>query len=294
MNQKRTEIMEAAIKLFSQKGYFSTSMQEIASGCGISKGSLYKNFESKEDLLIQVFKYNHDNMFSKAKYINIDNSLVPKEKLRNMIIIEFKGILENKDYFNLISKSLPVDKNKQFGPVMRKIRAEMIDWHKSVLIQVYGSKIEPYIWDLVITLQGLLKEYIHLLIHEKINVNAERVADFAVFSIEAMINQADHIIPVLTNEMMKEFEEMAEKNNLVSEEDLVTELLYQLKQRIKDVTQDEKIRNDIGSTIALLEEELKSTESRVFLIEALIEYLGKWSAFSKEVKALQMLLIDNR
>lgn len=51
---KQTEIALAAVKLFEQKGYHATSVQDIADEVGLQKGSLYHYIHSKEDLLLQI------------------------------------------------------------------------------------------------------------------------------------------------------------------------------------------------------------------------------------------------
>jgi len=51
---KYDEIAYAAVKLFNQKGYHSTSVQDIADEVGLQKGSLYHYISSKEELLLQI------------------------------------------------------------------------------------------------------------------------------------------------------------------------------------------------------------------------------------------------
>jgi AcrR family transcriptional regulator len=51
---KYDEIARAAIKLFEQKGYHATSVQDIADEVGLQKGSLYHYISSKEELLLQI------------------------------------------------------------------------------------------------------------------------------------------------------------------------------------------------------------------------------------------------
>lgn len=53
-SNKQTEIALAAVKLFEQKGYRATSVQDIADEVGLQKGSLYHYIHSKEDLLLQI------------------------------------------------------------------------------------------------------------------------------------------------------------------------------------------------------------------------------------------------
>lgn len=48
----RTNIMNAALRLFGERGYHATSLQDVIKAAGCSKGAFYHYFESKEDLLL--------------------------------------------------------------------------------------------------------------------------------------------------------------------------------------------------------------------------------------------------
>jgi AcrR family transcriptional regulator len=53
---RRREVLNAAIELFSSKGYMGTTLLEIADAVGLLKGSLYYYAKSKEDLLLAVIE----------------------------------------------------------------------------------------------------------------------------------------------------------------------------------------------------------------------------------------------
>lgn len=50
----RERIAEAALTLFSEKGYLGTSMSDIAGALGMTKGALYKHYRSKEEILSHI------------------------------------------------------------------------------------------------------------------------------------------------------------------------------------------------------------------------------------------------
>jgi AcrR family transcriptional regulator len=50
----KNRIIQAAIRVFSKKGYQDTSMDEIAKEVGVTKATLYLYFESKKDLLKKI------------------------------------------------------------------------------------------------------------------------------------------------------------------------------------------------------------------------------------------------
>jgi len=63
----KSKIMQAAIKIFSQKGYPSSTMDEIAEEAGMSKTTLYTYFKSKVDILKSIStKQSVAEMFNKA------------------------------------------------------------------------------------------------------------------------------------------------------------------------------------------------------------------------------------
>jgi AcrR family transcriptional regulator len=53
--QKRSvQILEAAARVFAQKGYHAATTKEIAAQAGVSEGTIYNYFRSKEDLLLSI------------------------------------------------------------------------------------------------------------------------------------------------------------------------------------------------------------------------------------------------
>src|SRR3954467_5584024 len=48
--RSRTQILDAALKLFSHRGYGATSVRDIAEAAGLSKGNLYHHFPDKETI----------------------------------------------------------------------------------------------------------------------------------------------------------------------------------------------------------------------------------------------------
>ena len=65
--RRRQEVMNVAARIFSEKGYEATSIQEIAEEVGILKGSLYYYIDTKEDLLFGVIKEAYDSALGVIK-----------------------------------------------------------------------------------------------------------------------------------------------------------------------------------------------------------------------------------
>lgn len=58
-DKRSDQIYETAARLFYEKGYGSTSLQDLANEVGLQKGSLYHYIDSKQDLLFEISEYAH-------------------------------------------------------------------------------------------------------------------------------------------------------------------------------------------------------------------------------------------
>jgi len=58
----RSNILQASIKVFSEKGFHGATMNEIAKEIGVSKGTLYTYFKSKEDILNEIWIVSSQNI----------------------------------------------------------------------------------------------------------------------------------------------------------------------------------------------------------------------------------------
>jgi TetR/AcrR family fatty acid metabolism transcriptional regulator len=55
VTDKRRRILDAAVRVFARKGYFSARVSDIAKKAGVADGTIYLYFRSKEDLLGRLF-----------------------------------------------------------------------------------------------------------------------------------------------------------------------------------------------------------------------------------------------
>jgi AcrR family transcriptional regulator len=75
------EVIEAAIKVFWQKGFAAASVQDVADEVGVLKGSLYHYIDSKEDLLFRIFDESHTQASAIVKEVAATDA-PPLERLR--------------------------------------------------------------------------------------------------------------------------------------------------------------------------------------------------------------------
>jgi AcrR family transcriptional regulator len=116
----RQEIMEAALSIFSEKGYFNTTLDEIAQKADFSKGTLYLYFQSKEDLLYTIIKEKSEEWYQMLNGI-IQRSHGFKDGLQTMFLYAARQSFMDQRYFSIHSihhtpafKALSPERWKEF------------------------------------------------------------------------------------------------------------------------------------------------------------------------------------
>jgi AcrR family transcriptional regulator len=90
--QKKRDILEAALALFMEYGIQKVSITEIAKKANVSQVTIYNYFESKDNLVRLVFKYYVDQIWNEQKQLLV-NDLPFNEKIKKIIFN--KGIAAN-------------------------------------------------------------------------------------------------------------------------------------------------------------------------------------------------------
>src|SRR5919205_4613068 len=90
-------VYEAALRLFREKGYHATSMQDIAGVVGLYKGSLYHYIGGKENLLVQVFERGMGALLEEVERIAANPAVGPTAQRRAIIRAPLQAVAHKLD-----------------------------------------------------------------------------------------------------------------------------------------------------------------------------------------------------
>ncbi|MDZ7316489.1 MAG: TetR/AcrR family transcriptional regulator [candidate division KSB1 bacterium] len=82
--KKRRKILKAAIKLFAEKGFHQTTIDDIADAAGIGKGTVYEYFNSKIDFVNEIYKI-YCTPSQKMQMRLKTNDVSPLEKIQTLL-----------------------------------------------------------------------------------------------------------------------------------------------------------------------------------------------------------------
>ncbi len=87
----KEKLLEASMRLFLRKGYAGTTVNEIATSAGVSKGGLYWYFKSKDEILQSIFrKFEHDFVDALIQAVSeCGGNFISKYKVFHKVATEF-------------------------------------------------------------------------------------------------------------------------------------------------------------------------------------------------------------
>lgn len=289
---KKIDIIDASIYLFSNKGFASTSVQDIATKCNISKATIYKFFKSKEEILIHIIDYVNKQMIVNVENIDLkakDNKIaILKAKLNAF----FEHLYDKKNFSIMIYENQSLMKNPKFKNIILQNRQFLLNWYSSILLDAFGEKIEPILWDMVLVMTGIIREFNYIfIIKETISHDFNEIASFIVKSVISIIDFHYKDTPLVPPDLFEFF-----KNKSTINKDVFLNEWKNTISKIKNkLNECNNICNksDLLDATSELEKEMKKEQPRRFLIDSLLLYLSNYKIIETEILFLKSLYIKS-
>lgn len=109
--EKQQRIVEAAVKMFAEKGYANTSTSEIAKAAGVAEGTIFRHYGTKDNLLLSIIlPFIKDTLPVMAegvfKEINLEKLPSFESFLRALVKNRIEFIKENREIFQILVKEI--------------------------------------------------------------------------------------------------------------------------------------------------------------------------------------------
>ncbi|RBW69762.1 TetR/AcrR family transcriptional regulator [Bacillus taeanensis] len=292
MNEKKQQILKSAMKLFAENGFHSTSMQGIADQIGIAKGTLYIHFKSKEQLLLSILKqYQHD-LFEKIEFVEKDSMLNSREILVKQVYVKLVEFQKNSDFIKMQFKEQLHHENEAVKEFAEQRKAKILNWIKKGILGLYGEKITPHLWDLVILFNGMIREYMLLLVFERKPIDIAKAAEFIVNRLDdmakALISTKSEAI--ITADMMIAIEKADTQKTLDTQEEILSNEFNKIIAVIKASPVKGEKEEELFAAAHALKAEISQESPRKFMIKALTALLKNTDECRTEANHLKELL----
>lgn len=133
------QILQAAEKLFAKKGFYPTTIDEIAKEAKSAKGTIYLYFNNKEDLFFSVIETKLDLLLNKIQEA-VEKPGSASQRIKTAISIHLKFLEENKNFFKVM-QSFPEGLKKKLE---RKLKGRVVE-KQSRYIEILDRLIQEAI-----------------------------------------------------------------------------------------------------------------------------------------------------
>ena len=135
----RQDILRTAARLFQQRGYDATSMNDVAAALKLSKGGLYHHFQSKDEMLFHIM--NHALDITEERVVKVVRGIQgAEERLRMLIRLHIEVVLSVRDR----EITVMLHENHPLPPALRKRinhrKKEYVHFVESLIAEVQDTR----------------------------------------------------------------------------------------------------------------------------------------------------------
>lgn len=290
---KKTLILRSAMQLFSTKGPSATSMQEIAEMCGMSKGSLYLHFKSKDELEQSLFNYCFQMLQEHLVQVELEQHLGPKERLIRQTEVLLNLVQELREFLVMQFQDwIKYGKLYREPDSFKENNITLLHFTQKALVSAFGERIIPYSADLVMIAQGILGVLIRLLFEPRMAGSHRRMAVYLVDLLDAMVERLleQGPEPLISEAELQRWStegsciKPAERHPLL--------VIKEMKEALggKGVKLTSTQREDMLDTLQVLESEILEPVPRKVVIRGMLLNVLEFPALEKQTEELERLL----
>ncbi|EHS55262.1 TetR/AcrR family transcriptional regulator [Paenibacillus sp. Aloe-11] len=292
MESKKNDILQAAIRLFSRKGYYSTSVEEIAKESGMAKASFYKYFQRKEELPLEMCIILEKNIEQDIRALYSKPDLTTHDKLHDFIVLYLRNLVKNKVYLmmDLPEPSMLIFQNEQLNAAFEQHEYKLYQWVYDCLIDVFGTEIEDSAWDITFVLKSIVLEYIRFFAERMNDETIEHLTQFIIFlsnSLVASLKSTDSVYHLWGSPGWLPESTIS---NPFDQGRQINVLLHSLEDSILLSSWSLEDKQEYQQISTLLKEEALKASPQKGLLKALFSYLEQRKELQKVCHLLKNLL----
>ncbi|EAF4522857.1 TetR/AcrR family transcriptional regulator [Listeria monocytogenes] len=288
MKEKKQRIIKSAKEVFQKQGYLKTSVQDMVDAAGISKGTFYNYFTSKEELAIVIFKQEYSVLHQHLEYTMAQDG-AKKDNFTECLKIIIHFYTENGEILNITFSQTMIDDD--FNAFLQNVRLKNMEWVKYQLLEVYGEETKPYINDITMLLSGMAAMYVFASGSKNVNTGLiERAIPYVVRRLDALVKDILESGEIVFTE--------ADTENLVPDQTMIRkkrlaklrEALEELNVGIENADIADSDKWQYKESMNALVGEINNNEApRDFMVQGTLLYLKQHvpASLTKEVNKLE-------
>jgi len=259
MKNRKHQVLLTAQKLFIEKGFAATSVQDIINESKISKGTFYNYFSSKNECIISIIENAKEETDLKRRDILIHQDISDKDILIHQLLIRMEVYKER----NLVPIFLVIfhSQDSDLRDIIKKNHYEEVKWLAKRIVDVFGVKSRKSSVDSAVLLLGMIQQMQH-----PWTIRSKEVSSIEL--VKYVMNRLDSLMP----DLIDSEEVMIDSfvfNHFYDEVKITKDHVIQLIQSFK-ATNRKELKIQEVELIDFIVDELKNDSPRKFLLETVV------------------------
>ncbi|WP_232824075.1 MULTISPECIES: hypothetical protein [Paraliobacillus] len=231
-------------------------------------------------------KNNHEELYQKLDSLHLSTSLTKKEVFTKKLEIELEQIHRDRSFLLIMFKEFPHKNDDVMSKINEDFRIRLIKRHKDELLEVYGERIKATVWDLTTILEGMMKEYISLIVFQGITISIKKLTKFIVAHMDTLAESIVNMEPILNEELLCN----SNRTSHVSIAEQLDDMLSMLKPKVERLTISDNEKEKLLDCLTNLRKECQQEVPALYLIEALSLYLKTQPELEKKILQFEKLV----
>ena len=292
MNERKQHVINKAHQLFIEKGYQATSIQDILDFSGISKGTFYKYFSSKSELLIAIYKTVYKKLEKDRNEMLIGKN--PSDIEIFVKQMEMQMITNRKNKLITLYEEVMASNDVDLKQYIRHSQLRSLRWMFGRFIEIFGEKNKPYLLDCAIMFTGLLRN--NLQYNRMATDSSEKISEVVRYCVNRLVHMVNEVAE--TGEQLhppelldKWLPGIRKKNH--EQMDHFCKITGSMRNSISKHMQEKNEQEKYLELLDFIQEEVLHTRSpRKFLIESALQTLENNPAthWNKELHQLNQII----
>lgn len=181
----KEKIVEAAYKLFCEKGYYKTNSIEISKKAGVSVGCFYSYFKDKDAVFFEILEAFNNEFFKITDEAQDMFHIYKKDKKEWIALIIDKLIKIHEDFKDFIKElSVLYNSNAEIRAIMdkhyEKVRELILNFLKFYEADIKVSDIEAAI----VIVFAMIEAIVHTIVFKKNTIDSNRILQSGIEAVE--------------------------------------------------------------------------------------------------------------
>lgn len=142
LEKRKNQILEAAIQIFTKKGFEGSTTKEIAKRAKVSEGTIFRYFKTKKEILIHMLNILvEQTLFDFVE--QIESGLEPEEAVKSLLKRHYKFMVNNQDLIKILIYEVQFHKDlkeKFYNDVLNRV----LEFTSNIIAETMpDSKVPP-------------------------------------------------------------------------------------------------------------------------------------------------------